>query len=214
MNKLLVFVALLCCHSAFAQKKSFVIKNSGDTVFGDVVIKDKSFFVMNGGPVKVFAADDISTVQSPSLKGNTVVHCRLHLYSDNVVEMQLGSTPLKESDTVMVLKEIYSTAKINLYMGSDNLKTSYYFYKTPQDEKPVQLVVRYHLDGGMGAYGINTPLYRGERSKIHIEEDKGYVNQLKFLMKDCDAIPEATWDLLQYRSYSFKKLFRKYNECE
>ena len=198
----MVALLLLYCGTAYAQKKSFVVTNSGDTLFGNISIRDKSFVITNNGPVKTIAAAEIRSVQSPSFKGNTVVHCRLHLYSDNVVEMQLGATPLKESDTVMVLKEIYSTPKINLYMGADNLKTTYYFYKTPQDEKPVQLVVRYHLDGGMGAYGINTPLYRGERSKIHIEEDKGYVNQLRFLMKNCDAIPETAWDLLQYRSFS------------
>ncbi len=214
MTKLLCLAFIFIYCNVFAQKKEFLVTNAGDTVFGTITLTGKNFMVGNSTDKKLFSADDVQQVHAVAFKGTIVVPCHLHLYSDNVVEMQLGATPIKELDTVMVLKEIYSTPKMNLYLGTDNLKTQYYFYKTPGDEKPVQLVVRYHLDGGAGAYSYNTPLYRGERSKMHIEEDKGYVNQLRFIMKDCTAISEGTWDVLQYRGYSLKNLIRKYNECD
>lgn len=214
MIKLLPVLAFFICSAAAAQRKEFLVTNERDTVFGTVTLKGKFFTVNTGKEEKIFAADNVYKAHTTTLKGTTVVHCRLQLYSDNIVEMELGSTPVKEADTIMVLKEIFSSPKMNLYHGTDNLKSQYYFYKTPADEKPVQLVVRYHLDGGAGAYSYNTPLYRGDRSKMHIEEDKGYVNQLRFIMKDCTSISEGTWEVLQYRSYSLKNLIRKYNECD
>lgn len=213
MKKLLFTFLLFTGYTVVAQKKDFLITSSGDSVYGQIRLLGKNFIVYGSNGEKKIAAANVRTVHASNFKGTTVVRCRLHLYSDNIAEMQLGYTPIKETDTVMVLKEIYSTEKMNLYFGTDNLKTHYYFYKTPQNEEPLQLVVRYHLDGGFSSYTSNTAAYRGEKSRMHIEEDKGFINQLKFLMKDCDSIKEAVWDVLQYRSYSLKNLIKKYNEC-
>jgi len=76
------------------------------------------------------------------------------------------------------------------------------------------LVVRYYLGGGLTSYNSNPAAYRGEKSRVHVEENRGYVNQLKSVMADCPSISEAMWDLLNYRDYSFKALIKKYNECE
>lgn len=214
MKKLLFTFLLFTGYTVVAQKKDFLITSSGDSVYGQIRLLGKNFIVYSSKGERKIAAANVRTVHASNFKGTIVVRCRLHLYSDNIAEMQLGYTPIKETDTVMVLKEIYSTEKMNLYFGTDNLKTHYYFYKTPQNEEPLQLVVRYHLDGGFSSYSSNTAAYRGEKSRMHIEEDKGYINQLKFLMKDCDSIEEAVWDVLQYRSYSLKNLIKKYNECE
>lgn len=213
MKKLLFTFLLFTGYTVVAQKKDFLITSSGDSVYGQIRLLGKNFIVYSSKGERKIAAANVRTVHASNFKGTTVVRCRLHLYSDNIAEMQLGYTPIKETDTVMVLKEIYSTEKMNLYFGTDNLKTHYYFYKTPQNEEPLQLVVRYHLDGGFSSYSSNTAAYRGEKSRMHIEEDKGYINQLKFLMKDCDSIEETVWDVLQYRSYSLKNLIKKYNEC-
>lgn len=213
MKKLLFTFLLFTGYTVVAQKKDFLITSSGDSVYGQIRLLGENFIVYGSNGEKKIAAANVRTVHASNFKGTTVVRCRLHLYSDNIAEMQLGYTPIKETDTVMVLKEIYSTEKMNLYFGTDNLKTHYYFYKTPQNEEPLQLVVRYHLDGGFSSYTSNTAAYRGEKSRMHIEEDKGFINQLKFLMKDCDSIKEAVWDVLQYRSYSLKNLIKKYNEC-
>lgn len=213
MKKLLFTFLLFTGYTVVAQKKDFLVTSSGDSVYGQIRLLGKTFVVYGNNGEKKITAANVRTVHASNFKGTTVVRCHLQLYSDNIAEMQLGYTPVKETDTVMVLKEIYSTEKMNLYFGTDNLKTHYYFYKTPQNEEPLQLVVRYHLDGGFSSYNSNTAAYRGEKSRMHIEEDKGFINQLKFLMKDCDSIKEAVWDVLQYRSYSLKNLIKKYNEC-
>lgn len=199
--------------TAVAQKKSVLVTSSGDSLYGEIRLLGNVFIITASSGEKRIAADNVRKVHAANFKGTTVVHCSLHLYSDNIAEMQLGAAPLKETDTVMVLKEIYNTGKMNLYFGTDNLKTQYYFYKTPQNDVPLQLVVRYHLEGGLTSYSSNTGAYRGEKSRMHIEEDKGYINQLKFLMKDCKDIDEGVWDVLQYRSYSLKSLIKKYNKC-
>jgi hypothetical protein len=214
MKKLLFIFLLFTGFTVVAQKKDFLVTSSGDSLYGQIRLQGKSFSIHTSNGETIIAAGNVRKVHASNFKGTTVVRCRLHLYSDNIAEMQLGYTPIRETDTVMVLKEIYSTEKMNLYFGTDNLKTHYYFYKTPQNEVPLQLVVRYHLDGGFSSYSSNTAAYRGEKSRMHIEEDKGYINQLRFLMKDCDAIEEAVWDVLQYRSYSLKNLIKKYNECD
>jgi hypothetical protein len=122
-------------------------------------------------------------------------------------------TDLSSLDTVLVLEEVYTTPKINLYYGTDKFKRQYYFYQTPLDSLPVQLVVRYHLGGGLNSYAINPAANRGEKSRIHIEEDKGYVNQLRAIMIACNKIPDGMWEILSYRIYSLKKLIKKYNKC-
>ena len=115
---------------------------------------------------------------------------------------------------MMILDEIYSTPKINLYFGKNTFKTHFYFYKTPSDSFPVQLVIRYYLQGGLANYDNDKARYRGDRSKLNIVEDKGYVNQLHAIMSECKKIPETMWELLSYRDYSLKQLIKKYNKCK
>ncbi len=212
--RIAIFVAaLLITFTTSAQTKSFVITHTGDSLFGAVKLKNGFFIITSPGNRKEINADNISRVYAEQFKGNVVVHCNLHLYNDNISELDLGYLPVKEIDTVMVLKEVYSSGKMNLYFGTDDLKTQYYFYKTPTDPAPVQLVVRYYLDGGLTSYSNNRAAYRGEKSRIHIEVDRCYVNQLKAAMGDCETISQTTWDLLDYRVYSLKNLIKKYNSC-
>jgi hypothetical protein len=204
---------LLISTAGFGQKKSFLVTDTGDSIYGTIKLRYKSFIVNTPAGTQQIAADHVRRVYASNFKGSTVVHCMLHLYTDNLAELEMGSTPLKERDTVLILQEVYTSDKMNLYFGTDDIKTQYYFYKMPSDPVPVQLVVRYRLGGGLSAYYANPAEYRGDKSRVHIEEDKGYVNQLKAAMADCDAIPETTWDLLDYRVYSLKNLIKKYNEC-
>ncbi|MFZ1371923.1 MAG: hypothetical protein WAR78_16165, partial [Ferruginibacter sp.] len=55
--------------------------------------------------------------------------------------------------------------------------------------------------------------FRGDRSRVQLAEDKGYVNQLRAIMANCNKIPQTMWDLLSYRDYSLKKIIKKYNSC-
>ena len=77
----------------------------------------------------------------------------------------------------------------------------------------MQLVIRYYLKGGLANYDNDRSRYRGDKSKLMIEEDKGYVNQLRAIMGDCKKIPETMWELLSYRDYSLKNVIKKYNKC-
>ncbi len=207
----ILVVALLISFNGLAQSKNYIITSKGDSLYGKIKLKNGIFTITNLSGIQQINADNVRNIYSDNFKGNTVLHCILQLYTDNISELELGFVPLKQRDTVMVLKEIYTTDKMNLYFGTDDLRTQYYFYKRPADPLPVQLVVRYYLDGGLNSYSRNIAAYRGEKSRIHIEVDKGYVNQLKNIMSDCEMISEATWELLDYRDYSLKNLIKKYN---
>lgn len=195
------------------QNKDFIVTNTGDSIYGKIQLKNSYFIIANSTGPQTMYADNVKKIYGVNFKGHTVVHCNLHLYNDNLTDLQMGYAPIKEKDTVMILKEIYSTEKINLYFGTDNLKTQYYFYSTPAEPVPVQLVVRYYLSGGLTSYAQSPAESRGDKSRMHIEVDKGFVNQLKRVMADCETIPEVIWDLLTYRDYSLKDLIKRYNSC-
>ncbi len=213
----IAFTIITILFAAFEEiaAQDYIVTNNGDSLFGNVKLQYKKFSVYTSAGKKDFMAENVKYVHATNFKGTTVVHCNLYQYTDVLTDLEKDYVSTKSIDTVMVLKEIYSTEKMNLYFGIDNLKTQYYFYKTPSDAAPVQLVVRYHLGGGLNAYALNPGLNRGDNSRVHIEENRGYVNQLKMAMGDCgNNIPETTWNLLHYREYSFKNLIKKYNECE
>lgn len=204
---------MFASYNVFSQKNDYLIKVSGDTLWGSITLKNQIFRV-SGLLTTEIDAIEVKKIKSDNYKGNTVVRCRLQLYADNIDDYELDFIKRGYVDTVMILDEILTTPKINLYFGMNNYKTQFYFYKTPSDTFPVQLVVRYYLQGGLANYSNDRPRYMGERSKVSIVEDKGYVNQLYALMGDCKKIPAAMWELLSYRDYSFKQLIKKYNKCK
>ncbi len=212
MKVLCSLVLLFISAAGFSQKGDYLIKNNGDTIWGDIRLKNKIFYVSGANPVEI-AASEVSRVKSARYKGSVVLSCNLQLYADNIAEMELDYVVKGAVDTIMILDEIYSTPKMNLYYAVNDYKIPFYFYKTPADEKPVQLVIRYHLQGGLANYDDDRAKYRGQKSKVSIVEDKGYVNQLHAIMGDCKKIPDAMWELLSYRDYSFKQLIKKYNKC-
>lgn len=213
MKILFLFAAVCFSLSGFSQKGDYLIKNNGDTIWGDITLKNKIFYV-SGTTAEVIRAEDIAKIKSGSFKGNTVVRCNLQTYTDNLADLEIDFIQKGITDTVLILDEIYNTPKINLYYGTNNFRTQFYFYKTPTDPKPVQLVIRYYLQGGLDNYTNDRVRYRGDKSKVTIMEDKGYVNQLRAIMGDCKKIAEPTWELLSYRDYSLKKVIKKYNKCK
>ncbi len=213
MKIIFVFAAVCIWLSGFSQKGDYLIKNNGDTIWGDITLKNKHFYV-NGTTSAGIKAEDIAKIKSGNFKGSTVVRCSLQTYTDNLADLEIDYIQKGITDTVLVLDEIYSTQKINLYYGINNFRTQFYFYKTPTDPKPVQLVIRYYLQGGLANYIDDRARYRGDKSKVTIMEDKGYVNQLRAIMGDCKKIPDTMWELLSYRDYSLKKVIKKYNKCK
>lgn len=212
--KLLFFVcaSIFMWVTGFCQKGDYLVKNNGDTIWGNIKLKNKIFYVENANPLQI-DAEDVSKIKSSNYKGSVVVRCILQLYADNLSDLELDYIKKGVTDTVMILEEIYSTPKINLYYVVNNFKLPFYFYKTPSDSKPVQLVIRYYLQGGLANYNDDRAKYRGDKSRVNIVEDKGYVNQLHAIMGDCKKIPDAMWELLSYRNYSFKQIIKKYNKC-
>jgi hypothetical protein len=210
MKLLFLFASFFISFAGLCQKGDYLVKNNGDTVWGDIKLKNKIFYV-NG--VSAFIADDVSRIKSSIYKGNTVFYGNLLTYSDNLADLEIDFIKKGITDTVLILDEIYATPKINLYYVTDNIKTPFYFYKTPSDPKPIQLVIRYYLQGGLANYNDDRARYRGEKSKVQIAEDKGYVNQLYAIMGDCKKISQPMWELLSYRDYSFKQIIKKYNKC-
>jgi hypothetical protein len=208
-----ILLAVFCHLPLFGFcQKDYIVKHNGDTLRGDITLRNK-MFVVNGTQNFEISPEEIARINSRKYKGNIVVRCDLVLYTDNLAEIELNFIKTGVSDTVLVLDEIYSTPKMNLYFVRSDLKTPYYFYKTPSDPKPIQLVTRYYMEGGLTNSQNNPTRYRGDLSRVHVIEDKGYVNQLHAIMRNCRKISPTMWELLTYRDYSLKKLIRKYNQC-
>jgi hypothetical protein len=209
----ILFFTLCFSLNSFSQKGDYLIKNNGDTIWGDIKLNQKMFSVDGVDHVEINATD-VSKIKSDRYKGNTVVDCKLLVYADNLADLEIDYIKKGSVDTVLILDEIYTTPKINLYYVQNKFKLPFYFYKTPTDAKPIQLVVRYYLAGGLANYDNDRARYRGDKSRVTIVEDKGYVNQLHAIMADCKKIPETMWELLSYRDYSLKQVIKKYNKCK
>lgn len=210
MKLLFVFASLFISFAGICQNVGYLVKNNGDTIRGDIQLKNKIFYVDG---TSAFTATDISRIKSSNYRGNVVVAVNLLTYTDNLADLEIDFIEKGTTDTVLILDEIYSSPKINLYYATDKDKIPFYFYKTPSDPKPLQLVIRYYLSGGLSNYDENRAKYRGDKSKVQIMEDKGYVNQLYAIMGDCKKITQPMWELLSYRDYSLKQIVKKYNKC-
>jgi hypothetical protein len=113
----------------------------------------------------------------------------------------------------MILNEVYTTPKMNLYWGVDNFRQQYYFYKTPSDSLPIQLYINYSLGNGL-AGNVGDQVQKGNYGSSHIVVQKGYVNQLRLIMGDCKKISDEEWNMLDYRVYSLKAVIKRYNKCK
>ena len=211
MKLLFVFASFFISFAGICQKGDYLVKNNGDTVRGEINLKNKIFYI---GSVSAVPAEDVTKIKSSKYKGNVVVSVNLLTYTDNLAYLELDFIEKGVIDTVLILDEIYTTPKINLYYTIAKDKTPFYFYKTPSDPKPIQLVIRYYLQGGLANYDENRARYRGDKSKVQIIEDKGYVNQLYAIMGNCKKITQPFWDLLSYRDYSLKQIVKIYNKCD
>lgn len=211
MKLIFVFASFFISVTSICQKGSYLVKNTGDTIWGDIKIKNKIFYV---DETSAFIATDVSRIKSSKYRGNVVVSVNLLTYTDNLADLEIDFIEKAATDTVLILDEIYASPKINLYYATDDYKVPFYFYKTPSDPQPIQLVIHYYLQGGLANYIDNRSRYRGEKSRVYISEDKGYVNQLYAIMGGCKKITQPVWDLLSYRDYSLKQIAKIYNKCD
>jgi len=193
-----------------AISQHFIITHSGDTLQGEVKLYDKKITVLNTtGTSKTFTADEVAYMHSSRYTG-TVLHCRLTVYSDNIDVVQkwdyVGGGII---DTVMILKEVLQTRKMNLYQAVDKDKAMYYFVKKPTDSLPIQMIVKY----GIQYYGDNV-VRRNEAIASVLTQQRRYIDQLTLMMIDCDKVTLADLNMMDYRIYSFKKIIRRYNKCK
>lgn len=213
MKNMLLVCCLCISVCSFAQKEEYLIKISGDTLFGkDFKLNKKTFSYKDlSGTKKEIAATDIRNIRSSDYKGSVVFSGILHRYTDDLTVLQKDFDAAAQSDTAMILTEEYLGPKMNLYQGKDTWGSLYYFYQQPSDPMPVQLVVRYMLGGGVGSAGIER---RRTETDTHINEMKGYANQLRAIMGDCSKFNESTWESMTYRIYSIKWVIKKFNSCK
>lgn len=201
------------CIISFGQEKEYLVKQNGDTLYGEIRLKDKVFFTKDvSANSSMTNAADVKRIHSPNFKGNVVLPCLLSTYIDDLTELLNESYKTSILDTVMVLEEIYSTPMMNLYFSKDYLRRQYYFFKTPTDPLPIQLYINYSISG---ASGNNLNVAVGDQSSAeHIVVQKGFVNQLMAVMGNCKKISAADWETLDYRIYSLKNVIRKFNTCK
>lgn len=212
MKLIFAFLLLFGSATAICQQNEYLVKAGGDTIWGNIKLKNKVFYVTGQNSLEIMA-DDVYKIRSDNYKGSVVFSGDLLTYSDNLYDLEIDYIKKGKTDTVLILEEIYATPKINLYYGINDFKLPFYFYKTPSDQKPVQLVVHYYLEGGRGNFAKDPTKDPVNKGAILIAEDKGYVNQLHAIMGDCKNITQGMWELLCYRGYSLKYIIKKYNDC-
>src|SRR5258705_9316779 len=103
--KILFMLAAVCISlSGFSQKRDYLIKNNGDTIWGDITLKNKVFYV-KGTSATGIQAEDIAKIKSRNFKGNTVVHCNLQTYTDDLTDLEIDFMQKGSTDTVLILDE-------------------------------------------------------------------------------------------------------------
>ncbi len=205
MKTILTVLLSLPVLLATAQKSEYIVTFRGDTINGPYNLSGNVIEVsVSATEKKNFPADDVKEVYNGSSLSQ-VLHFPLRTYSDNIETVQSTSYKDEVYDTTMFLKEVYNTPKMNLYFAVDKNKVQYYFVKRPEDKVPQQLMV---------SYSIVRPYKDDSRpgyTYSMLNQQRFYINQLKGLM-DCDPVSEETWNLMDYRVYSFKKIIKLYNK--
>jgi hypothetical protein len=192
--------------NAVAQKGEGLVMNNGDTVFCEYALKGNFISVKNAGSVtRLVDAREVQSVFSKNDK-QTVLFLKLETFSDNPDEI---FDPLaknrSEYDTTLLLSEVYSSPKIILYSANDKRRVQYYFVKKPQENKPVQLLIRYAV-----YYARVGELVTWGSPNLTIQ--RIYIDQLKGLMADCTRLTAGDFEVVDYRDYSLKKIIKKYNK--
>ena len=99
MKLLFVVCTLFISVTGFSQKGDYLVKNNGDTIWGDIKLKNMMFYVKNASPLEI-NADDVTKVKSRNYKGSVVLRCNLLLYADNLSDLELDYIKKGVIDTV------------------------------------------------------------------------------------------------------------------
>jgi len=208
--KAVFFLFLFLTASLPVRSQHFIVTHPGDTLWGEIKLNGKEIALLKSdGTTRIFPADDIAYIHNSRYTG-TVLHTRLTLYSDNIDVVQKWDYKGGDIiDTVMVLKLVFKSKKMDLFQAVDKDKAMYYFVKKPTDSLPIQMIVKY----GIQTYGDRVFL-RNDAVVSVLAQQRRYIDQLTLMMIDCDKITLADLNMMDYRIYSFKKIIRRYNKCK
>ena len=120
-------LALLFSVNAFAQSNEYIIKNNGDTITGEVKILAKQIKVLktHTDTVTLNSEDVRLYVKDKTVK--PVLRLILYGYSDNIEEVQTYNYRNPVYDTTILLTQIITREKLNLFTGKDKRKVVYFF---------------------------------------------------------------------------------------
>lgn len=204
--KHILFLFIFLSTAYIIKAQDHIIKNDGDTVWGKLKTEAKFIFVENGSGMLQFNSEDIAYVVQ---KGKSRIPLRLILlgYTDNIDVVQEPSYSDPVYDTTVLLNEIVTGPKMNLYTAKDKRGIDYYFVKRPVDEVAIQLL--YKVGGGMPDKKNWSRHYQFVN---YISKYTIFADQLRELTEDCPAISDLELSNLVYQEYSLKKIVKKYNK--
>ncbi|MGC3945676.1 MAG: hypothetical protein QM762_14340 [Chryseolinea sp.] len=201
--KLLFISAFLCVATPrlFAQNSDLVpaqlVTTSGDTLQGLIKPRDWSGVKQVDFTTSAQAATksyDLASIQSLYLKdaGEYYYAATVEIDKKPIQINNLERTGARHIVSETVLLELIVRGKLNLYAYRDENHKSHFFIKEPQKEITELPYVRYYSAEGSV---VNMPFY---------------LNVLKDLTKDCDAVTIRDQD---YERKPLTKIVTDYNRC-
>lgn len=208
MKPLLTVLVVLLSIRTSAQPKEFIVTHQGDTIAGQFEVLPKRIIVTKAGTKDTvgFNPEDIwLAVRDKDVR--TVLRTILYGYTDNVELVQAPTYSDPVYDTTLLLKPLITGQRLNLYTAKDKRRVDYFFIQGLKDSMPEQLL--YSVGGRMPekANWGTTYMFVSYVNRYRI-----FVNQLRTITGDCDAIKEGDYEMLAYLESSIKRFIRKYNK--
>lgn len=202
---------ILMSFATNAQNTNYIIKHSGDTIFGVYIITNKLVKVIQAKVKDTININSEEVWKAVSNnKSKVVLRCILYGYTDNFETVMYPGYLDPVYDTTLLLKPIITGGRLNLFSAKDKRKVDYYFVQGQNDSVPVQLL--YNIGGQMpdkANWGTRNPMYH---LISYVTYFKIFADQLNEMTADCDSITEGDIKLLQYMESSIKTFIKKYNK--
>ncbi len=125
---ILLAVTLIANFSSIAQQPDYLVKNNGDTVYGNILLLKKTLLITSNDKTEQIDYRDVKFVRAEKKEGD-LFYGKFMYYDDNIYQDSYVYEGV--TDTMMLLKKNYSTPKMDLYSGEDNKGRKYYFVKRP-----------------------------------------------------------------------------------
>jgi len=207
MKIILVILCLFFFFSSFSQPSEYIILHKGDTVSGKVKILTKKINIIKStGDTAVYNSADVWLYVKDKTR-KTVLQCILYGYSENIEEIQTPNYVDPVYDTTILLNQIITEGRMNLFSATDKSGVVYFFVQGLRDSVPIQLL--YVVGGHMPEKENWGELYAAVN---YINHYRIFENQLRELTQDCDYMKEGDFVMLDYLESSLKKFIKRYNK--